>query len=41
MQYLGLINFIKTAQQIIDNTAAEFFAITLRLGALGQGKVFG
>jgi enoyl-[acyl-carrier protein] reductase II len=40
-QTAGLIDSIKTAQQIIDDTVAEFFAITQRLGALGQGKVFG
>jgi enoyl-[acyl-carrier protein] reductase II len=40
-QTAGLIESIKTAQQIIDDTVAEFFAITQRLGALGQGKVFG
>jgi enoyl-[acyl-carrier protein] reductase II len=36
-----LINSIKTAQQIIDDTVAEFFAITQRLGALAQAKTFG
>jgi enoyl-[acyl-carrier protein] reductase II len=40
-QTAGLINSIKTAQQIIDDTVAEFFAITQRLGALGQAKSFG
>jgi enoyl-[acyl-carrier protein] reductase II len=40
-QTAGLINSIKTAQQIIDDTVAEFFAITQRLGALGQAKTFG
>ncbi len=40
-QTAGLINTIKTAQQIIDDTVAEFFAITQRLGALGQAKSFG
>jgi enoyl-[acyl-carrier protein] reductase II len=40
-QTAGLINSIKTAQQIIDDTVAEFFAITQRLGALGQKKSFG
>ena len=40
-QTAGLIDSIKTAQQIIDDTVAEFFAITQRLGALGQGKMFG
>jgi enoyl-[acyl-carrier protein] reductase II len=40
-QTAGLINSIKTAQQIIDDTVAEFFAITQRLGVMGQGKSFG
>ncbi len=40
-QTAGLIDSIKTAQQIIDDTVAEFFAITRRLGAMGQGKSFG
>ncbi len=40
-QTVGLIDSIKTAQQIIDDTVAEFFAITQRLGALGQARVFG
>jgi enoyl-[acyl-carrier protein] reductase II len=40
-QTAGLINSIKTAQQIIDDTVAEFFAITQRLGVMGQGRVFG
>jgi enoyl-[acyl-carrier protein] reductase II len=40
-QTAGLIDSIKTAQQIIDDTVAEFFAITQRLGALGQAKSFG
>jgi enoyl-[acyl-carrier protein] reductase II len=40
-QTAGLINSIKTAQQIIDDTVAEFFAITQRLGGMGQGKAFG
>jgi enoyl-[acyl-carrier protein] reductase II len=40
-QTAGLINSIKTAQQIIDGTVAEFFAITQRLGAMGQAKSFG
>ena len=40
-QTAGLIDSIKTAQQIIDDTVAEFFAITQRLGALGQRRAFG
>jgi enoyl-[acyl-carrier protein] reductase II len=39
-QTAGLINSIKTAQQIIDDTVAEFFAITQRLGALAQARTF-
>jgi enoyl-[acyl-carrier protein] reductase II len=40
-QTAGLINSIKTAQQIIDDTVTEFFAITQRLGALAQTRTFG
>jgi enoyl-[acyl-carrier protein] reductase II len=40
-QTAGLIDSIKTAQQIIDDTVAEFFAITQRLGVMGQAKSFG
>jgi enoyl-[acyl-carrier protein] reductase II len=40
-QTAGLIDSIKTAQQIIDDTVAEFFAITQRLGVMGQAKTFG
>ena len=40
-QTVGLIDSIKTAQQIVDETVAEFFEITQRLGDLGRGKVFG
>ena len=40
-QTAGLIDSIKTAQQIIDDTVAEFFEITARLGALAQTRSFG
>lgn len=40
-QTVGLIDSIKSAQAIIDDTVAEFFAITQRLGALGQQHSFG
>ena len=40
-QTVGLIDAIKTAEQIISETVAEFFAITQRLGGLAQGRHFG
>jgi enoyl-[acyl-carrier protein] reductase II len=40
-QTAGLIDSIKSAQHIIDDTVAEFFAITARLGALAQSQTFG
>jgi len=40
-QTAGLIDAVKSAQQIIDETVAEFFAITARLGALAQAHSFG
>jgi enoyl-[acyl-carrier protein] reductase II len=40
-QTAGLIDSIKTAQEIIEDTVAEFFAITQRLGVMGQAKSFG
>ncbi|MEY2953826.1 MAG: hypothetical protein RLZZ401_1913 [Pseudomonadota bacterium] len=40
-QTAGLIDSVKTAQQVIDDTVAEFFALSRRLGALGQAQVFG
>jgi enoyl-[acyl-carrier protein] reductase II len=40
-QTAGLIDEIKSAQQIIDDTVAEFFAITARLGHLAQSRSFG
>ena len=39
-QSSGLIDEIKTAKQIIDETVAEFFAITERMGALSGSKSF-
>ena len=39
-QSAGLIDSIKTAQEIIDETVAGFFDITRRLGSLGQNKTF-
>jgi enoyl-[acyl-carrier protein] reductase II len=39
-QTAGLIDSVKSAQQIIDETVAEFFAITQRLGALAQRQAF-
>jgi len=40
-QSAGLIDRVKTAQEIIDDTVAEFFAITARLGALASASQFG
>jgi len=40
-QTAGLIDSVKSAQQIIDETVAEFFAITARLGGLAQAHSFG
>lgn len=40
-QTVGLIDSVKSAQQIIDDTVTEFFAITARLGALAQEHSFG
>ena len=40
-QTVGLITSIKTAKEIIDDTVAEFFAITARMGALAQAHSFG
>ena len=39
-QSSGLIDEVKTARQIIDETVAEFFAITERLGALSAAQEF-
>ena len=40
-QTVGLIDSVKTAQAIIEDTEAEFFTITQRLGALAQHGTFG
>jgi enoyl-[acyl-carrier protein] reductase II len=40
-QSAGLIDSVKSAQQIIEDTLAEFFAITARLGSLAQERSFG
>ena len=40
-QTAGLIDYIKTAQQIIEETVAEFFAISQRMGALAAARSFG
>ena len=39
-QTAGLIDEVKSAKQIIDETVAEFFAITQRLGALSAARSF-
>ena len=40
-QTAGLIDSIKTAQQIIEETVQEFFAISQRMGALAAARSFG
>jgi enoyl-[acyl-carrier protein] reductase II len=40
-QTVGLIDSVKSAQHIIDETVAEFFEITERLGALARNRHFG
>ena len=40
-QSAGLIDRVKTAKEIIDDTVAEFFAITQRLGGLVAQRSFG
>ncbi len=40
-QTIGLIDKVKPAKQIIDETIAEFFAIAARMGALGAARTFG
>ena len=37
-QSAGLIHEVKSVQAIIDDTVAEFHAITRRLGALGAAR---
>ncbi len=39
-QSSGLVHAVKPVQQIIDETVAEFFAISKRLGALAAGSQF-
>jgi enoyl-[acyl-carrier protein] reductase II len=39
-QTAGLIDSVKSAKEIIDDTVAEFFAITARLGGLAQSRAF-
>ena len=40
-QTAGLIDSVKSAREIIDDTVVEFFEITARLGALAQARSFG
>jgi enoyl-[acyl-carrier protein] reductase II len=40
-QSAGLIHEVKSAEQIITDTVAEFFSIMKRMGALGAGQNFG
>jgi len=40
-QSAGLIDSVKSAQQIIEDTVAEFYAIAARLGGLAQERSFG
>lgn len=40
-QSAGLIDSVKSARAIIDDTVAEFFAISSRLAGLGQARSFG
>ena len=39
-QSAGLIDSVKTAKQIIDDTVAEFFAISQRMGAMAGAQSF-
>ncbi|MNY69840.1 hypothetical protein D3C86_2078450 [compost metagenome] len=39
-QTVGLIDEVKPAAQIIDETVAQFFDITQRLGALAASRSF-
>lgn len=39
-QSSGLIDEVKTAKQIIDETVEEFFTITERMSALNAAKSF-
>ncbi len=40
-QSAGLIDEVKSARQIIEETVAQFFAITGRLGGLATAHTFG
>ena len=40
-QSAGLIDEVKPARQIIEETVAQFFAITGRLGGLAAARTFG
>ena len=40
-QAAGLIHEVKSAQAIIEETVAQFFAITGRLGGLASAQTFG
>ena len=40
-QSVGLIHTVKTVQQIIDDTVAEFFAISQRMAAMATARSFG
>jgi enoyl-[acyl-carrier protein] reductase II len=40
-QTAGLIHEVKSAREIVEQTVAEFFAITARLGVLAEGSNFG
>ncbi len=40
-QTVGLIDSVKSARQIIEDTVSEFFEITARLGGLAQARSFG
>jgi len=39
-QSAGLIDSVKTAKDIIEDTVAEFFEISARMGAMSQGRRF-
>ena len=39
-QSAGLIDSVKTAQQIIEDTLAEFFSISGRMGSMAQQRNF-
>jgi enoyl-[acyl-carrier protein] reductase II len=39
-QSAGLIDSVKTAKDIIEDTVAEFFHISVRMGAMAQRQSF-